>query len=85
MNADGDVVFAEGTERPLQMKRALNVAPDLVHYAGDGKFSYELDILNMAEVMEVIGASGWTPPPTFNPPPRHPVRDTTPTDGMPTA
>jgi carbamoyltransferase len=35
VNADGDVVFAEGTERPLQMKRALNVAPDLVHYAGD--------------------------------------------------
>jgi hypothetical protein len=57
----------------------------IVHYAGDGRFSYALDILNMAEVMEVIAASGWTPPADFNQPPRRPVRDTTPTDGMPSA
>ena len=44
----------------------------VLHYAGDGRFSYELDILNMAEVIEVIGASGWTPPATFNAPPRDP-------------
>ena len=54
----------------------------IVHYAGDGTFSYELDILNMTEVMEVIAASGWMPPPTFNAPPRNPDRDVTPTDGM---
>ena len=31
-------------------------------YAGDGKFSYEEDLLNMAHVMEGIVASGWRPP-----------------------
>ena len=80
--ADGDRVVAlwwnrlDGTGaggRPLQ---APGVS--VLHYAGDGRFSYELDILNMAEVVEVIGVSGWTPPATFNPPPRHPVRDATP-------
>src|ERR1044072_1220457 len=35
VDADGEVVFAEATERPLQAKRALNVAPDLVHHLGD--------------------------------------------------
>jgi ketosteroid isomerase-like protein len=53
----------------------------ILHYAGEGRFSYELDILNMAEVIELIGASGWTPPATFNAPPRDPVRDPTPPAG----
>ena len=87
--SDGERIVAlwwnrlEGTGPDGRPHEAPGVS--IVHYAGDGRFSYELDILNMAEVIEVIGASGWTPPADFNPPPRHPVRDTTPTDGMPSA
>ena len=44
-------------------------------YAGDGKFSYEEDILNMAHVNEDLRASGWKPGPGFNMPPRNPNRD----------
>ena len=50
----------------------------VLHYAGDGRFSYELDLLNMAEVGELFAASGWTPPATLNFPPGSPDRDPTP-------
>ena len=43
-------------------------------YAGDGKFSSEEDILNMAHVTELIRESGWAPKPGFNIPPPNPVR-----------
>lgn len=32
-------------------------------YAGDGKFSYDEDLLNMVHVMELIQESGWIPGP----------------------
>ena len=35
VNSLGEVVFAEATERPLQFKRALCIAPDLVHHVGE--------------------------------------------------
>ena len=44
-------------------------------YAGDGKFSYEEDVLNMVHVLEDLGESGWRPNPGFNPPPATPNRD----------
>jgi len=44
-------------------------------YAGDGKFSYEEDLLNMTHVLEDLAAAGWTPPEGFNMPPRDPDRD----------
>jgi hypothetical protein len=44
-------------------------------YAGDGKFSYEEDLLNMVHVLEDIKASGWRPGPGFNAPPAEPDRD----------
>ena len=44
-------------------------------YAGDGRFSYEEDLLNMAHVLEDIVASGWTPGPGFTAPPAAPDRD----------
>ena len=44
-------------------------------YAGDGKFSYEEDLLNMAHVLEDLAASGWRPGGGFNAPPVHPDRD----------
>ena len=32
-------------------------------YAGNGKFSYDEDLLNMVHVMELIAESGWIPGP----------------------
>jgi ketosteroid isomerase-like protein len=46
-----------------------------LHYAGDGKFSYEEDTYNMVQVLEDIEASGWQPTEPMNIPPRNPVRD----------
>jgi ketosteroid isomerase-like protein len=59
--------------RPLQ---APGVS--ILHYAGDGRFDYELDILNMAEVFELMKASDWRPSDVMRPPPEHPNRDATP-------
>jgi ketosteroid isomerase-like protein len=50
----------------------------ILTYAGDGKFSQEVDLLNMVEVGELFNESGWTPPPTMNMPPRRPIRDISP-------
>jgi ketosteroid isomerase-like protein len=58
---------ADGT--PYQ---ALGVS--VLHYAGDGKFCYEEDILNMQHVVELIRESGWKPGPGFTPPPANPPR-----------
>ncbi len=46
----------------------------LMVYAGDGKFSFEEDLLNMVHVNELIRESGWKPGPGFNLPPRNPRR-----------
>jgi ketosteroid isomerase-like protein len=45
-------------------------------YAGDGRFRYEEDLLNMVHVMEDIGASDWRPKPDYRPP-SSPNRDFT--------
>jgi ketosteroid isomerase-like protein len=50
----------------------------VLHYAGDGRFDYELDVLNMTEVGELLASSGWTPPPSMVFPPARPNRDATP-------
>jgi hypothetical protein len=50
----------------------------VLHYAGDGRFSYELDVLNMAEVMELLRDSGWRPTGPAARPPERPDRDVTP-------
>lgn len=47
----------------------------LLYYAGDGRFCYELDMLNMTHVIDVVGEMGWTPPGEFTMPPEHPDRD----------
>lgn len=46
----------------------------VMHYAGDGKFNFEMDLLNMAHVNEIIGEAGWMPKGDFNMPPKNPVR-----------
>jgi len=44
-------------------------------YAGDGRFRYEEDLLNMSHVLEDLAASGWRPGHGFNAPPSDPNRD----------
>jgi ketosteroid isomerase-like protein len=44
-------------------------------YAGDGRFSYEEDLLNMAHVNEDLRAARWRPGPDFVMPPAAPNRD----------
>jgi ketosteroid isomerase-like protein len=57
-----------------------NQAPafSVLHYAGDGLFDYELDLLNMAEVGNLIGASAWLPGPDMAVPGASPDRNVTP-------
>jgi len=43
-------------------------------YAGNGKFSFEQDLLNMQHVLELIKESGWRPRSKANVPPHSPVR-----------
>jgi limonene-1,2-epoxide hydrolase len=44
-------------------------------YAGDGRFCYEEDLLNMAHVLDDLAASGWIPGEGFQMPPAKPNRD----------
>ncbi len=53
----------------------------ILRYAGDGRFDHELDLLNLAELGELIGESGWSAPPTMNLPPRAPDRSPRPPTG----
>ncbi len=46
----------------------------VMYYAGDGKFNFEMDLLNMVHVNEIIRESGWMPTGDFNMPPKNPVR-----------
>ena len=46
-----------------------------LYYAGDGKFSYEMDLMNMAHVNQDLKAAGWAPKGDFNLPPRDPDRN----------
>ena len=53
----------------------------ILRYAGDGRFCYECDLLNMAEVDELIAESGWRPGRGLHLPPERPVRDVSPAPG----
>lgn len=57
-----------------------NQAPafSVLHYAGDGLFDYELDLVNMAEVGDLVVSSGWVPGPDMSFPGPNPDRDVTP-------
>lgn len=68
----------DGDGRPLQ---APGVS--ILRYAGEGRFDYEFDLLNMAEVHEVMGRSDWKPGPDLNVPPADPTRDISPPDRRP--
>jgi limonene-1,2-epoxide hydrolase len=75
---DGDTVVVKWTQqlpgtRPDGTRYEQSGYSTLV-YAGDGKFSYEEDLLNMAHVLEDLRASGWTPGEGFVMPPSEPDR-----------
>ena len=55
-------------------------------YAGDGRFRFEEDLLNMSHVMEDVARSGWSPPPGVVPsaPPAERNRDFSIPGGEPT-
>jgi limonene-1,2-epoxide hydrolase len=75
---DGDTVVVKWTQqlpgtRPDGTRYEQSGYSTLV-YAGDGTFSYEEDLLNMAHVLEDLRASGWTPGEGFVMPPSEPDR-----------
>ena len=47
----------------------------ILYYAGDGRFCYSHDMLNMTHIGETLGAMKWSPPGEFNMPPRPVNRD----------
>jgi ketosteroid isomerase-like protein len=80
--ADGDRVVAFWWNR-LPGTRADGTpfqvpAFSVLHYAGGGLFDYELDVMNIAEVSEVLVASAWRPGPGISFPGPGADRDVTP-------
>lgn len=77
--------MAEGHRLVSQWDQVLGEQPDgtpwsvpglsILYYAGEGRFCYSLDMLNMTHIGQTMRAMGWTPPPEFNMPPREPNRD----------
>ena len=47
-----------------------------MYYAGDGRFCYEHDLMNMGEVDQLMREMKWRPPADFHFPPKQPNRDT---------
>jgi len=50
----------------------------VLHYAGDGLFDYELDLMNIAEVGELLVESAWVPSAGMAAPEPRPNRNITP-------
>jgi hypothetical protein len=75
---DGDQVVLKWTNQlPGQREDGSPYeAPgvSLMTYAGDGRFSYEEDLMNMVHLMEVIAESGYRFHDDMNPPPKNPPR-----------
>ena len=75
---DGNTIIAgwqnrlPGTRADGTPYQALGIS--VIHYAGDGRFSYEEDILNMVHVFELMKESGWKPSGRMNMPPEQPRR-----------
>lgn len=78
MAFDGDYLIT-GWQNRLPGQRAdgsLYQVPGMsrIRYAGEGKFSFEQDLINMLHMLEVMKESGWKPGPGFANPPRDRVR-----------
>jgi hypothetical protein len=74
---EGDEVIVKWTEvipKPDGTEATQSGFSRLI-YAGDGKFSYEEDLLNMVHVLDDIATCGWQPTGPMNAPPKQPNRD----------
>ena len=82
---DGDNVMVKWQQilpgQRVDGSRYMQSGYSTLIYAGDGKFCYEEDVLNMAHFFEDMGESGWKPPQNMGMPPRHPNRDFTRPNG----
>ena len=77
--------MCEGPRLVSQWDQILGHKPDgtpwlvaglsILYYAGNGRFCYSHDMLNMTHVGETLKAMEWKPPGVFNMPPRKPNRD----------
>jgi hypothetical protein len=56
-------------------KRWVVPGLSILYYAGNGRFCYSHDMLNMTHVGQTMKAMAWKPPPGVNMPPREPNRD----------
>jgi hypothetical protein len=75
-----DKIWVDGAEVGIKYRQVLpggrqQSAYTTLLYAGDGKFRFEEDVLNMAHCMEDLAAIGWQPPAGMKFPPRQPDRD----------
>jgi ketosteroid isomerase-like protein len=75
-----DKVFVDGDEVVVKYRQVLPGGREqsgytTLLYAGDGRFRYEEDVLNMAHVLEDLAAIGFRPPPGMGLPPERPERD----------
>ncbi len=80
--ADGDRVITFwwnrlSGERPDGSKYQAP-AFSVLHYAGNGLFDYELDLMNIAEVHDLLRESAWVPGPGLSVPGPDPDRNVTP-------
>jgi ketosteroid isomerase-like protein len=76
---DGDQVLVKWLQvlpgRRADGSRYVQSGCSTLVYAGDGRFSYEEDLLNMKHVFEDMRESGFRPPPGMGVPPERPNRD----------
>jgi ketosteroid isomerase-like protein len=73
MALDGDYLIT-GWQNRLPGQRpdgSLYQVPGMsrIRYAGDGRFSFEQDLINMLHMLEVMKESGWKPKAGFQNPP----------------
>ena len=77
--ADNGTVFVKWTQispgRKPDGSRYQQSGLSTLIYAGNGKFSYDEDLLNMTHVIEDLKAAKWMPGEGFEAPPKSPNRD----------
>ena len=78
MAVDGDYLITGWQNRlpGLRVDGSHYQAPGMsrLRYAGEGRFDYEQDLINMVHMLEVMKESGWKPGKGFQNPPRDRVR-----------
>jgi limonene-1,2-epoxide hydrolase len=70
---DGDHLLVRWTQ--IMASGHRQSGSSTLRYAGEGRFDYEEDLLNMVHVLDDLRAAGWRPPPELVPPPATPDRN----------